>query len=213
MKTDDLIAMLATGVAPVDPMLAQKRFLNGLTAGTVGATVVMLTVFGLNPGLLAAMTLPMFWVKLAVPGSLAGIALVLAQRVSHPGVPLGRAPAALLGPILVLAVLAVAAWVQAAPPDRLALLQGQTWKTCALSIALVSAPVFGAVLWVMKGLAPTRLRLAGAAAGLLASTVGTVVYAFHCPELAAPFLFVWYGVGMALPVALGALLGPTLLHW
>lgn len=213
MKTDDLIAMLATGVAPVDPMLAQKRFLNGLTAGTIGAALLMLTVFGLNPSLLTAVTQPMFWVKLGVPASLAGIALVLAQRVSHPGVPLGRAPVALLGPILVLAVLAVAAWVQAAPPDRPALLQGQTWKTCALSIALVSAPVFVAALWVMKGLAPTRLRLAGAAAGLLASTVGTVVYAFHCPELAAPFLFVWYGVGMALPVALGALLGPRLLRW
>lgn len=213
MKTDELIAMLATGAAPVDPRLAHKRFQNGLLLGSLGALLVMLTLLGLNPDLPSAVALPMFWVKLAYPASLAAIALVLAHRLSHPGVPVGWAGAALLGPIVLLSVLAVAVWVQAGPQDRPALLLGQTWKTCALSIALVSAPVFVAVLWVMKGLAPTRLRLAGAAAGLLASAVGTVVYALHCPEIAAPFLLVWYGLGMAIPVAVGACLGPRLLHW
>ncbi|MDP2369554.1 DUF1109 domain-containing protein [Rhodoferax sp.] len=213
MKTDDLIAMLATGVAPVDPGLAQKRFQNGLLFGGLGAAALMLTLFGLNPNLPMVAMLPMFWVKLVFPASLAAIALLLAQRLSHPGVPMGWAPAALLGPIVLLAVLATSVWLQAAAQDRSALLLGQTWKTCALSIALVSAPVFVAVMWAMKGLAPTRLRLAGAAAGLLASTVGTLVYALHCPEMAAPFLLVWYGLGMAIPVAVGALLGPRLLHW
>lgn len=213
MKTDDLIAMLATGVAPVDPQLAQKRFSFGLAAGVLGALLLLLSLFGLNPHLLEMASSPMFWGKLLFPASLAAIALLLAQRLSHPGVPLGRAPAALLAPVLVLAVLAIWVLAHAAPPARSVLLLGQTWKTCALSIALVSTPVFVAVLWIMKGLAPTRLRRAGAAAGLLASTLGALVYALHCPEIEAPFLLVWYGAGMAIPVAVGALLGPRLLRW
>jgi hypothetical protein len=65
----------------------------------------------------------------------------------------------------------------------------------------------------MKGLAPTRLRLAGAAAGLLAGTTGALVYCLHCPELEAPFLGFWYLLGMLIPTAVGALLGSRLLRW
>ena len=64
-----------------------------------------------------------------------------------------------------------------------------------------------------EGLAPTRLRLAGAAAGLLSGAVGALVYSLHCPELAAPFLGFWYLLGMLIPTAAGALLGPRLLRW
>jgi len=48
---------------------------------------------------------------------------------------------------------------------------------------------------------------------LLAGALGALVYALHCPETATPFLAVWYVVGMAIPTALGAILGPRLLRW
>ena len=89
----------------------------------------------------------------------------------------------------------------------------KTWKSCSRSIAIVAMPVFAGVLWAMKGLAPTRLVLADASAGLLAGAVGTVVYALHCQEMAAPFVFVWYGAGMLLCAAIGAALGPKVLRW
>jgi hypothetical protein len=65
----------------------------------------------------------------------------------------------------------------------------------------------------MKGLAPTRLRLAGAAAGFVAGATGTLVYCVHCPEMAAPFLGFWYVLGMLIPTTVGALLGNRLLRW
>jgi len=40
-----------------------------------------------------------------------------------------------------------------------------------------------------------------------------VVYALHCPEMAAPFLFIWNGLGMLAPAAIGAAMGPRLLRW
>ena len=65
----------------------------------------------------------------------------------------------------------------------------------------------------MKGLAPTRLRLAGAAAGFAAGAIGALVYTLHCPELDAPFLAVWYVSGMLIPTVVGAFVGPRLLRW
>jgi hypothetical protein len=68
-------------------------------------------------------------------------------------------------------------------------------------------------MWAMRELAPTRLRLAGAGTGLLAGSLGALVYSLHCPESAAPFIAFWYLLGMLIPTALGALLGPRLLRW
>jgi hypothetical protein len=80
-------------------------------------------------------------------------------------------------------------------------------------LAALSAPALFAALWALKGLAPTRLALAGAAAGLLSGALGALAYALHCPELAAPFLALWYSLGMLMPAAAGALLGRVLLRW
>ena len=55
--------------------------------------------------------------------------------------------------------------------------------------------------------------MTGATAGRLAGGVGALVYTLHCPELEAPFLGVWYVIGMAIPSVIGALLGPRLLRW
>jgi len=43
--------------------------------------------------------------------------------------------------------------------------------------------------------------------------VGALAYSLHCPELAAPFLGIWYVLGILIPTAFGAWAGPRLLHW
>jgi hypothetical protein len=68
-------------------------------------------------------------------------------------------------------------------------------------------------LWALKGLAPTRLALAGARADLLSGVLGTLVNALHCPESAAPFVGIWYVAGIAIPTLAGALVGPHVLRW
>jgi hypothetical protein len=40
-----------------------------------------------------------------------------------------------------------------------------------------------------------------------------LVYSLHCPETAAPFVAFWYLLGISIPTAGGALLGPRLLRW
>jgi hypothetical protein len=213
MKTDDLIAMLATGVAPVDAHAARKRFQTALVWGVVGALALMLSGYGLRHDLAQAAGLPMFWVKLAFPLAIAIPAVLLTLRLSRPGMPIGKLWTALPVPWLVIAALAIATLVPASPDERWPLVMGKTWMSCAFNIAWVSAPVLAGMLWALKGMAPTRPALAGACAGLASAATGAVVYALHCPEMQAPFLAVWYMLGMLVPTAVGAVVGAKWLRW
>jgi hypothetical protein len=213
MKTDDLIALLATGLEPVQTDAAQRRFQWAVLGGLAGGLLVMLALYGLRKDIGVALWLPMFWFKLVFPLAVALPALVLAARLGHPGMRTGRVWLALPLPWLVLSALALLALFNAEPEARAGLVLGSTWASCTFNIALVSLPSFVGLLWAMKGLAPTRPALAGACAGLVAASLGTMVYALHCPEMQAPFLAVWYLLGMLIPTVAGALLGPKLLRW
>lgn len=213
MKTDDLVRMLATGAGGVEPGSARRRYATALGWGAFGATLLMAITLGVRPDLDAATRLPMFWIKLAFPAALAAGGLIAAMRLAHPGTGLGRVPMALALPVLAMWILAAIALIGAGASERGDLVFGGTWSSCPLYIAALSVPAFVAVLWAVRGLAPTRPALAGAASGLLAGAIGALIYALHCPEMAAPFLGIWYLAGMLIPAAVGALLGPRLLRW
>lgn len=213
MKTDDLIAMLAAGVAPIDPHLVAKRFATALVLGGTVSLALMWIGYGVRPDLAQAASTPMLWIKLGFALAVAGAALVLTLRLSRPGVRPGKAWIGVVVPWLAITVMGLVVLADAPPQDRLALVLGRTWLSCAFSITYMAAPVFAALLWALRGLAPTRPGLAGACAGLLAGAVGVLVYALHCPEVEAPFLAVWYVLGLCVPTVIGALLGPKALRW
>ncbi len=213
MRTDDLVAMLATGAGAVEPNAAARRYAIGIGWGALGAALLMAMLLGVRGDLAAAALLPMFWVKLAFVACLAAASLLAVLRLSRPGLRLAWVPGALAAPVLAMWLLAASVLMRADPPQRAQLFFGETWASCPFLVALLSAPVFAAVLWAIRGLAPTRLRLAGSASGLLSGAIGALVYSLHCPELEAPFLGFWYLLGMLIPTAAGALLGPRLLRW
>ncbi|MBP8295838.1 MAG: DUF1109 domain-containing protein [Burkholderiales bacterium] len=213
MKTDDLVAMLAASAEPVVPRATARRYGAALGWGAFGSLLIMALLLGVRPDLGQAAQLPMFWIKLAFPLSLAAAALAASTRLSRPGVRLGGVPLALALPVLAIWAMAVWTLAGAAPDARADLVLGSTWRLCPIFVAVVSIPSFIAAMWAMRGLAPTRLALAGAAAGLLAGAIGAAIYALHCDEMQAPFLAVWYVLGMLVPTASGALLGPRLLRW
>jgi len=174
---------------------------------------LMAAVFGVRPDLGIIVKTAIFWEKLAFPLCLAIGALIATVRLARPGAKVGSGWPIMTIPVVIVGIAAIAVLVSAAPQDRLPAILGQTWRTCPFNIALLTVPGFIAVFWAVKGLAPTRLRLAGAISGLLASSIATVAYCFHCPEMSPAFWSIWYVAGMLLPAALGALLGPKLLRW
>ena len=213
MKTDQLIAALAANVEPVDPRVAAWRVLAGCLAGLLAAMMLMLGLFGLNVDLIAFARAPMFWVRFAFVVAIAVAAWVMLLRLARPGAA-ARGPAlAVAVPVIVLWVLAAAVLFAVAPDDRLTIFRGVSWDRCSMNILAVSLPAIALTLWSVRHLAPTQPRLAGAAAGLLGGALGTLAYTIHCPELAAPFLAVWYVLGLAAAAAVGAALGRRLLAW
>ncbi|MFM9967798.1 MAG: DUF1109 domain-containing protein [Burkholderiales bacterium] len=213
MNTNDLISMLAANVEPVDSRHGSRRHAIALTMGLAGAAAIMVPWLGVRAQLAADAQLPMFWGKFGFVALLLVAGVFAAARLARPGASLAWAPAGIIAPLFAMWIAAAVDLLQAAPGERARLLLGSSWFACPFIIAVLAMPAFVAVFWAMRGLAPTRLRLAGAAAGLVAGASGALVYTFYCPELAAPFLGVWYVLGMLIPTTFGALLGPRLLRW
>jgi hypothetical protein len=213
MKTDDFISLLATGVTPVDRRALTKRFGAAVLIGAAGATLIMAVVLGIRRDLAEVAVTPIFWAKIALPLCVMIGSLWMSTRLARPGVRTGGSSWLIAAPVA--AVWLAGAYVLMAAPSeaRLAVVLGKTWRVCPFNIAMLSIPGFIAVFWALKGLAPTRLALTGAAGGLLAGSTATLAYCLHCPEMGIPFWGAWYLLGMLLPAVVGAVLGPRLLRW
>ena len=213
MKTDDLINMLASGPDVSAPKIPVRRFTLFISLGVLASIGIMMTNLGVRPNMAELIMLPAFWIKMAFVIALAGIGWITVVRLSTPGVRTAMLPALIAMPIVLIWLAAAATLINATPENRTALFLGDTWHYCSSLIAILSLPIFIAILKVMRDLAPTRLRLAGAGAGFAAGTAATLVYSFHCPEIEAPFIGFWYLIGILIPTGIGALIGPRVLRW
>lgn len=213
MNTDALIDAIVVRGSAARPRSLRRRYAVALAAGTVVTALVTLSTLGPRHDFAQASALPMFWVKLAFVASLAILGTLCAFRAGLPG---RRVTALLCGIAAVVGgiwIVAIAALVESPPAARAALLLGHTWKTCPWLVAGLSIPVFVAIASTMRRMAPIHAGCAGALAGFASGATAALVYAFHCPELAAPFIGTWYVLGMLVPTLAGALLGPRLFRW
>lgn len=213
MRTDQLVELLAADAPRVPRRAVSRRLMLALAVALPVSFAWMLVAYGVRRDLIEAMFWPMFWVRLLFGAAIALAGFVVVQRLARPGVRVRGAWLGLVAPVLLIWALALLVLFAAPAGERAALVMGRTWRSCTIDIAVMSLPMFVGVLWALRGLAPTRPAWAGAAAGAMAGGAGAWVYAFHCPELAAPYIAIWYVAGIALPVVAGALVGPRLLRW
>jgi len=213
MKTNELIAALAADAQPVAPSALRRRLaLASLIAVTAGVALVLVWLH-MRPDIHFAMRTAAFWIKAGYTASLAACGFALTLRMGRPGVKPGGALAAAPIAFAALAVLAAGELLLTPKGLRLHDWLGTSWQVCPFLILALSAPAFAAAIWALRGMAPTRLGRAGAAAGLLGGGVGATVYGLHCQEMTAAFVVTWYSLGVFAAVAIGALLGPRLLRW
>ena len=140
-------------------------------------------------------------------------ALLCLERLAVPGGRLRLSWLVPALPILMLWIASMLVYAQAPASQRPAMIWGVSWRTCALSIALIASPIFAGIFLTLRQLAPTELARAGWWGGTVAGAAGATVYAFHCPETAIPFMGIWYVLGIALPATVGAVLAPRVLKW
>jgi hypothetical protein len=213
MNTDDLIASLAGDVTPVRRNAVGRRLALGIAAGAAVSASYALLKWGARPDLAVAMHGFSFWMKWAYTISLAFGALALTAQLARPDTRRLRWMWLLAIPVLLLASVGVFELLRTPQTEWLAMWLGHSWKQCPWRVLTLAMPIFIGLLWSFRRLAPTRLRLAGAAAGLAAGAFAATVYCLHCPEASAIFVLTWYSLGILLAASFGALVGPRLLRW
>jgi len=211
MKTRDLIAALAAGAGPAPRAVVARRLGPAFAAGLACSAMLALVILGPvhDPAVLAG---PL-WLKLGYTAALAAATAWLAGRLARPATS-ARSAASAVGAVTTLMVAGAALVLpQLEPAARAGYALGHSWWVCPWAVFALSLPALAATLRAVRGLAPTRPRAAGLAAGLLAGTAGAAGYALACVEQSALFIALWYTLGIALSGALGWLLGPRVLRW
>jgi hypothetical protein len=213
MQTNDLIQSLTQGLRPVPPLTLERRIINGILLGAAVSGAIILLGLGLRPDLLSALKSFAFWMKAVYTLSFSAGALAATMRLARPDGEPARWFWLLAIPVLLLAGVAASELAWTPPQDWLAMWLGHSWRQCPLLLLLLSAPIFLGLLWAFTRLAPTRLMMAGAMAGLASGGTAALLYCLHCPEVSACFVLTWYSLGIGLAAAVGAVAGPRLLRW
>ncbi|WP_294329015.1 DUF1109 domain-containing protein [uncultured Sphingomonas sp.] len=211
--TERLIAALSADVQPIPPRFIGRRIALGIAGGGVVSIGLVFALFGMRPDFPQAMFGFSFWMKWAYTLSLGLIAVAATVRLARPTGGSLRVLWPLALPVLLLAALAIEEMSRTPMRDWLSMWLGGSWNRCPWRVLLLAVPIFIGLLWSFRKLAPTNLRVAGAAAGLAAGAWAATIYCLHCDEFAAVFVLTWYSLGILLATGLGALLGPRVLRW
>jgi hypothetical protein len=99
METDLLVSLLARGVTPVDRHVVARRLGWALLAAALGATLLVVSFYGIRPDIGTVSATPIFWAKVALPVALAAGALAVTIRLARPGARVGLAWAGIGIPI------------------------------------------------------------------------------------------------------------------
>ena len=211
MKTGSLIRMLAQGAGPAPIPATARRLCLALAVGLIASSA--LAFLTIEPLPAAAFVTPAPWIKLAYAISLGLTAALLTVQLARPVAHLRSQIVAVAAVVLAMVSVAGLSLLQIPPGLRTAALMGKTWWMCPWLLLGFSLPALAATLWAVRGLAPTRLRAAGFACGLLAGAMGAAGYSLACPESSVAFVAIWYSLGIAMTALVGAALGPRLLRW
>lgn len=210
---DQLIATLSRNVPRVSRYALAKRVILGIAGGGLVTLILLTATLGIRPDIRFAMHGFSFWVKIAYTVSLGILAIYAVSQLARPTASAPRSMWLMAAPVLVLAGIGLGELAYAPTSEWWAMWLGRSWKECPLLVLTFSGPIFIGLLWSFRKLAPTRLRAAGATAGLCAGAWAATIYCLHCPEVSAIFVFTWYSLGILLAVGIGALIGPRILRW
>lgn len=211
MRTDALIDALAKDL---DARPARRGSAAGVLAASAAVSALAFAaLLGPRVDLASALQTSAFLAKPVLTVGLGLAAAGAASRLARPGAQLdGWGAALLFAPLLAMALVAVelaqrplstwaAAWL------------GDNALVCLAAIPTLAAPLLAATILVLRREAPTRPRLAGAAAGLASAAAGASLYALHCEDDSALFVATWYTLAILGVAGIGALAGGRWLRW
>jgi hypothetical protein len=210
MRTDDLIRALAADrtAAPQPP---GRMLVLAAAAGLALSAMAFAIWLGPRPDIAEAATHARFLFKPLLMLALAAMSGWLLLRLMRPGAPVRLLALAAIPAVL---AVAVAAELVTLPPSRWpGALVGDNWYLCLGLIPLLSLPLAAALLFALRHGAPTRPAIAGAVAGLTASSLAAALYAVNCTDDSPLFVATWYSLAIAAVSIASALAGHRMLRW
>lgn len=212
MKTNDLIAALAADL-PTKPTPVWRAITMAIAVSVPVLLTILLGFVKIRPGiesmLLDMKILPKFVFTIGLFLS----ALWLGLRVTRPGPGAGPARFALLAVFALLGLAVVSELINRPMETWAAAMLGTYSVPCMVLILIFSIAPFTALMFAFRTGAPDSPAVAGAAAGLIAGSLGASFYATHCVEDSALFMAVWYVIGISAVTILGAIVGRYALKW
>jgi hypothetical protein len=214
MKTDELIDMLSTNIEPVDRGQFTRNLGIAVAIGAAGALLLSLLALGVRTDLNSRGALGFLLLKLVFTMGVVVVASLFLTRLARPGGERRTRPGFVLVPFAAIVLLATLSLAYAPSSHWEAMIVGDMWLECLLSIPIIAIVPFAVVIWTVRRVAaPTDLVHTGALAGLVAGGLSAMGYALHCTDDTLPFIALWYGGTIALCTTAGAMLGPRLLRW
>jgi hypothetical protein len=216
MKTDHLIDLLSTNLEPVPPARFGRALIVALVGGGAAALLLMLSTIGPRPDLNSPVHLRWTVIKELFALSVIAAGAPLLLKSMRPGLETKARWSQVLLPFMVAFATAVLLLFYSGLRVYEVMLGGATGRSsvrCLLCIIVFAAIPFAALLWTLRKGAPTRLRLSGFIAGIVAGGVGAAAYAFGCLSDTIPFIAVWYTAAIGTCGLFGAELGSWLLRW
>ncbi len=215
MNTDRLIDMLSAELEAVNSGRLGKTLILAIVTGGAIAFGLMLVTVGPRPDLQSTAHIEWVAVKLLFALSVIGTSALLLNRSMRPGLEDATNWTLVLFPFL--AALAVALAVLLGQPQAWKeLIVGATTISsmrCLLLIMFFAAIPLASVIYAIRQGAPTRLKLSGGIAGIVAGGIGAAAYAFNCSSDTIPFIAIWYGTAIVICAVIGSQIGPRVLRW
>ncbi len=213
MRTRDLVARLAADAAPVSRERVARRIEHALLAGLAGSAALLVVLYGIRSDMPQVLLHASFWARLAVPFAIIVAAMKLTERLGRPGASTRLAWLAAAAPVAAMLLAGVALLAATPAGYRLQLMLESAWRDAMANVVVLSLPPLAAALRALKGLAPTRLALAGAGAGLLAGAQGVLVESLYGADAALSMCGIGHVLAMLVTAALGAAIAPGYLRW
>jgi hypothetical protein len=216
MNTDRLIDMLGDDLEPVKSGQPGRALMLAVLISGIAAFGLMLATVGLRADAHSTSHLEWIGLKLLFAASVIGTAAPLLNRSARPGLENETNWRLILIPFLSAIAVALVLILVGGPHEWAAMLRGATtisFVRCLLCIMFFAAIPLAAVIFALRKGAPTRLKLCGGIAGIVAGGVGAAAYAFNCTSDTIPFIAIWYGMAIVLCGFIGTQLGPRVLRW
>jgi hypothetical protein len=216
VNTDRLIDVLSANLEPACHGKIGKTLMLAMVTGGAAAFGLMLATVGPRPDLASTAHLEWLALKLGFALSVIGAGAPLLLRSTRPGLENATNWAVVSVPFLAAIAVAIATLLLVSPQAWRGMLLGARTVSsarCFVCIPFFAAIPFSALIWALRKGAPTRLKLCGAIAGIVAGGFGAAAYGLSCTSDTIPFVAIWYSAAIMLCGVIGAQLGPRLLRW